>query len=395
MTGDKITPTTAITIYNQSLSIVTISLASMAFLLVMASVAAFIYITRKEKILRKLHLIFVLMIVLVEIIILIGVIACCITQSRNTLGTILAALLILISLISLMLLIYFLLEDIIKEKIEPIPGDFSPHKSYEIREVKSISRCDSPIPAFADDKAIPIFTPPVLTPYPRLPTPPAPITPAPLEKFTTSLSAEKILTPSPVQNMFLFPPASPYVVDFDKARRDLLAAIDERTIPALELAIQQAKDYNFLQQLKYESERAFELLNRLMKIEHMKIRVLRLNQSTIAELHSYTKPPEEVSTVMRATFLLLGHTEKEIQEWAQIQSLLGRLGKDSVRRRCYELNPLSIAVHKAREAKDILRNYDLVRVSEISLGLAAFFSWAVTMIEEREKLLESQRTILR
>ncbi|CAF4753970.1 unnamed protein product, partial [Rotaria magnacalcarata] len=43
------------------------------------------------------------------------------------------------------------------------------------------------------------------------------------------------------------------------------------------------------------------------------IKVLRLNQSTIAELHSYAKPPDEVSTVMRATFLLLGHSEREIQ----------------------------------------------------------------------------------
>jgi len=94
---------------------------------------------------------------------------------------------------------------------------------------------------------------------------------------------------------------------------------------------------------------------------------------------------------MRATFLLLGHPEKDLQvklskkyiliivlfykEWTKIQNLLGRLGKESVRRRCYELSPLNIAVDKAHEAKDILRNYDLIRVSEISVGLAAFFSW--------------------
>lgn len=58
-----------------------------------------------------------------------------------------------------------------------------------------------------------------------------------------------------------------------------------------------------------------------------------------------------------------------------MQNLLGRLGKESIRRRCYELNPLTIPVDKAREAKNILRNYDLLRVSEISVGLAAFFSW--------------------
>jgi hypothetical protein len=51
---------------------------------------------------------------------------------------------------------------------------------------------------------------------------------------------------------------------------DLLEAIEERTIPALEQAIQQVKDHNYIQQLKYECERALELLNRLMKIEHMK-----------------------------------------------------------------------------------------------------------------------------
>ena len=63
------------------------------------------------------------------------------------------------------------------------------------------------------------------------------------------------------------------------------------------------------------------------------------------------------------------------QDWPQIQNLLGRFGRESVRRRCYELNPLSIPVDKAREAKDILRNYDLLRVNEISVGLAAFFNW--------------------
>jgi hypothetical protein len=50
----------------------------------------------------------------------------------------------------------------------------------------------------------------------------------------------------------------------------------------------------------------------LILISIFRIKVLRLNPSTIAELHSYTKPPDEVLTVMRATFLLLGHSEKEL-----------------------------------------------------------------------------------
>jgi hypothetical protein len=64
-----------------------------------------------------------------------------------------------------------------------------------------------------------------------------------------------------------------------------------------------------------------------------------------------------------------------LKDWTQIQNLLGRFGRESVRRRCYELNPLRIPVDKAREAKDILRNYDMLRVNEISVGLTAFFNW--------------------
>ncbi|CAF0857834.1 unnamed protein product [Adineta ricciae] len=373
--------------YHRRLSILTIFLASMAFLLVVTSVGAFLYVTRKEKILRRLHLISVIIMIIIELGFLVAIIFCCTTQTKNSLGQILAVFLILISLFVLMILIYFLLEDVIKEKIGPYPHHFNPYKSYEICEIKSVSRHESPRLVLADEKAIPIIEPTIISSYPRLPTPPTPSILSPLP------TPDNMLSLPSNQNTFTVPQESSSVVDLDKARRDLLAAIEERTIPALEEAIQQVKDHNFLHQLKYECERALELLHRLMKIEHMKIRVLRLNQATIAELHSYTKPPDEVSTVMRATFLLLGHCDKEIQDWAQIQNLLGRLGKDSVRRRCYELSPLHIPVEKAHEAKDILRNYDLIRVSEISIGLAAFFSWAVTMIDEREKLLESQRQI--
>ncbi|CAF3687888.1 unnamed protein product [Adineta steineri] len=382
MIDDMVTKATTVANYNRRLSMLTIFLASVAFLIVTTAIAAFIYVSRKEKILRKFHLISVMIIIIIELAFLIAIFICCITQIRSTLGSILAIFLILISLFALMILIYFLLEDIIKDRIGPYPNNLNPYRSYEVHETKS----EPPIPVSADEKATTIADGNEIKSFPRIPTPPTPI-------ITPQPSSEKILTPSLSQDIFLFPQESPFVVDFDKVRRDLLAAIEERTIPALEEGIQQVKDHNYLHRLKYECERALELLNRLMKIEHMKIRVLRLNQSTIAELHSYTKPPDEVYTVMRATFLLLGHTDKEIQDWTQIQNLLGRLGKDSVRRRCYELSPLQILVDKAHEAKDILRNYDLIRVSEISIGLAAFYSWAVTMIEEREKLLESQRKI--
>ena len=38
---------------------------------------------------------------------------------------------------------------------------------------------------------------------------------------------------------------------------------------------------------------------------------MTLNQRTIAEIRSYTKPVQEIHTVMQATLVLLGNTQEE------------------------------------------------------------------------------------
>jgi len=131
--------------YNRRLSIVIIVLASLAVLLVITSIAAFVYVTRKgfrickqtiehcvcvllEKLLRRSHLASIIAIILIELAFLIAIITCCIIQSKSknihmktknmllrlfllvidNQGQILAALLIVISFLALMTLIYFL-----------------------------------------------------------------------------------------------------------------------------------------------------------------------------------------------------------------------------------------------------------------------------------------------
>lgn len=115
--------------------------------------------------------------------------------------------------------LFTLVEDIIKERIEPYPRDESPFKSYEIQEIKSISRHASPILINADDAAIPIYSPPVFAPFPRLPTPPPPTNSSPSQGSITP-SIDKTLSPSPIlQDVFYCPKKSPYIVDLDKVRR--------------------------------------------------------------------------------------------------------------------------------------------------------------------------------
>lgn len=183
----------------------------------------------------------------------------------------------------------YLVEDILKDKIEPYSSHLIPFKSYEIQEVKSISRHDSPVSIPADDIAIPIATPPSLIPFPRLPSPPP---------LTLSPSIDKSRTMSAVtEKNISYLPEQIQVVELEKVRqgksrliffpwersmlknifflcfylnKDLLDAIEDRTLSRLESAIQQVKENDYIEELKYDYERALELLNRLMKIEHMK-----------------------------------------------------------------------------------------------------------------------------
>lgn len=103
------------------------------------------------------------------------------------------------------------MEDILKDKVEPYPGNLSPFKSYEIQEVKSISSHLTDAQAPADEMAIPIDTPFTLTPFPRLPTPP---------ELTRPSSMGNSVPISPSQDkMFLFEQEISRVVDLDKVRQ--------------------------------------------------------------------------------------------------------------------------------------------------------------------------------
>ncbi|CAF1499248.1 unnamed protein product, partial [Adineta steineri] len=140
---------------------------------------------------------------------------------------------------------------------------------HPVQEIKTVSQYESPIPQAvpADDTAISVATSLVFTSFPRIPTPPIPqekpISPPPPPSLATS-PTEQRASSSPEQTVTQIPESPPpYIVNHEKIREDLLSAIDERTIPALEEAIQQVKDHDYIQPLKYECERALELLNRL------------------------------------------------------------------------------------------------------------------------------------
>lgn len=78
---------------------------------------------------------------------------------------------------------------------------------------------------------------------------------------------------------------------------------------------------------------------------------------------------------MTATFLILGHDAKQIKQWPQMVVLMGKTGKESLKRRVQSFEPDSIAWDVAQACQDILAGMDTGSVADVSAGAAAFYIW--------------------
>ncbi|GFO37104.1 trichohyalin-like [Plakobranchus ocellatus] len=166
------------------------------------------------------------------------------------------------------------------------------------------------------------------------------------------------------------------------ARDGLTKAMSKREITDLERAMTFVRQNGFETSLAKEMRAASNLLSRLRRLERIRHEILELKQATVAEIRSYQSPPPIVHTVMTVTFLLLGHKEKETKDWKEVQALVGRTGKESLKRRCLSLEASTLQETIARRAQRLLGNLELDEVRDISAGAATFFVWATAMIEE-------------
>ncbi|XP_069127879.1 uncharacterized protein [Argopecten irradians] len=174
------------------------------------------------------------------------------------------------------------------------------------------------------------------------------------------------------------------------SRDGLKRAMTKREIEELEKAIQTVKKHGFEVQLAKELAEANQLLVRLRRLERIRHEILELKQSTVAEIRSYQTPPLLVHTIMTATFLILGHKEKETKDWKAVQAMVGKTGKESLKRRCLECKPEAIPLAAAKRAKTLLNKFELDEVRDVSAGAATFYVFSTTMIEEALDLAEQK-----
>lgn len=174
-------------------------------------------------------------------------------------------------------------------------------------------------------------------------------------------------------------------LDVMRCRRELNEATELKDMDALKSALQLTKNKNVENRLTEEVVRAKAMLDRLRNIAKLMHAVLGLDQKTIAEIRGYQHPPPAVHHVMMASLLLLGHWEEETEDWKNVQIALGKLGKDSIKRKIQELKVNDIPLDVALGARDLIRDFTLDQVRMVSAGGATFYIWVRGLTEEIEK----------
>ena len=90
-------------------------------------------------------------------------------------------------------------------------------------------------------------------------------------------------------------------------------AMQKRHLERLEKAVTAAEKEGFDKKLGLQFQMAKKVLEQLRRIEKLRHAILDLDQKTIAELKSYSNPPDGVHAVMAATMMVLGNSEKEVK----------------------------------------------------------------------------------
>ncbi|XP_035828905.1 hillarin-like [Aplysia californica] len=172
-------------------------------------------------------------------------------------------------------------------------------------------------------------------------------------------------------------------------RRDLLGAIRDRALDELVNAITLVKERGYEHRMVSELREATKMMERLQHIQDLLHDVQTMSQKTITEIRGYSSPPPAVHRVMMATLLLLGHFEEETQvclsDWLKLQAIIGKTGRDSIKKRCEELNLDDVPLDIALGARHLLKDYTLDQCRMVSSGAATFYVWAKCIIDEISK----------
>ncbi|KAJ8299859.1 hypothetical protein KUTeg_022606 [Tegillarca granosa] len=168
-------------------------------------------------------------------------------------------------------------------------------------------------------------------------------------------------------------------------RKEIRDAILRRHAGVLEEAIKHAEASEYAGNLHHYIQQAKELLNHLRELDKYRHDILEMDQNTISEIHSYHHPPLGVHEVMTATYLILGYREEELREWADVQGLVGRIGKNSLLREVKQADTENLSDETCKKVEKLQEHFTIEQIRVVSAGVATFYEWNNNMCQKFAK----------
>ncbi|XP_035682600.1 uncharacterized protein LOC118420004 [Branchiostoma floridae] len=174
-----------------------------------------------------------------------------------------------------------------------------------------------------------------------------------------------------------------------RVKKKLRDAMKARNSKRLRNAIDEYKELGLSpkEPIYKEAKKRLGVLEGLLQHRHA---ILKMEPKTVSEIRGYKRPPAAVQQVMTATFLLLGHSKKETKEWKSLQALMGRTGRESLKRLVKKFQPNDVPHGKVKAAKAELKDLTKQDVHGVSAGAATFFVWVTEMIADVEERGKSE-----
>ena len=166
----------------------------------------------------------------------------------------------------------------------------------------------------------------------------------------------------------------------------LQTAISEKDIEKLKKSIADVEDNNLEDDLAHLHKQATAMLERLQKIEKIKKNIQELKRPLIAELKSMSSPPVDVHRSMTAAFILMGENREDLRDWNNIVILLGKTGREYVKRKVQGLKVEDVTKEMAEKAEKQILGLSSDEVYEANQAASLFYDWAEMICFDRKQV---------
>jgi len=168
-----------------------------------------------------------------------------------------------------------------------------------------------------------------------------------------------------------------------RLKGNLNVAVTSLDLIKLRRAVNEATAAGFLKELGLELHQAHGLITKLERLELIKRAVLELNNTHIAEIKSYTAPPVEVHRVLMSLLIVLGEEADTVRDWFEIQVILIKTGKLSLKRRVQDFSPQDLTTSAAKRAAKLLAGISHENLQNISKAAKVFYLWTSAVVEDK------------